>query len=189
MRKGEEIITLEKLFRQCYEVDLTRILVGMELEEKLRYVVEKVQNLTQIPEFGKYLTQLLELDSVILNEDRHMNNIAVIRSNLTGQYRCCPVFDNGAAFFSDTRVDFGLNLSVEECLKKIEAKPFSKSFDEQMDMAESLYGQQLFIGFSEKDIQECLDYVEGYEEAVKQRVLEVLRIQMRKYQYLRKKME
>ena len=52
---------------------------------------------------------------------------------------------------------------------------------------ESLYGQQFCFWFSDKDVEEYLEKAEGYDDTVKQRVLEVLRGQIRKYQYLKQK--
>lgn len=37
-------------------------------------------------------------------------------------------------------MDYPLSLSYEECLKKIESKPFSSDFDIQLEAAEELYG-------------------------------------------------
>lgn len=50
-------------------------------------------------EIGKYITQLIELDSFVLNDDRHFNSIAFLYNN--GQFQMCPIFDNGAALLSD----------------------------------------------------------------------------------------
>ena len=43
--------------------------------------------------FGAYLTLLFEVDALIANEDRHLNNIAILEEN--GKYHYCPLFDNG----------------------------------------------------------------------------------------------
>ena len=37
--------------------------------------------------------------------------------------------------------------SLVECRKIVEAKPFSRDFDEQMDEAEAVYGKQLSFHF------------------------------------------
>ena len=38
-------------------------------------------------------------------------------------------------------------------MKKIQAKPFSTDFDEQLDAAEALYGVQVQFDFSMKDLE------------------------------------
>lgn len=70
-------------------------------------------------------------------EDRHFHNLAIIQQK-DGSYRKCPVFDNGAALFSDIRGDYPLDMDLAQCFEQIKAKPFSRSFDEQLDACEAL---------------------------------------------------
>ena len=70
-------------------------------------------------------------------------------------------------------------------MEKIEAKPFSRSFDEQMDAAEEMYGQQVHFRFSVKEAIEVLEECRScYSEDVLERVEQILRWQMWKYRYL-----
>ncbi len=183
LREGQELLTLEKLFRLEWGIDLTHTLAPLELKKRILFVVEHVSELEGLEAFGTYLTMLLELDTFFLNEDRHTNNIAVLRNeNHTFSY--CPVFDNGAALFADTRISYDLKLPLEACYERIEAKPFNRSFDEQMDVAEELYGVHFHYWFTEKDVELLLRRAEDiYDAAIIQRVLEVMRLQMRKYRY------
>lgn len=61
--------------------------------------MEQVEQITGFTRFGAYLTLLFEYDALILNDDRHLNNIAVLYTP-TG-YRYCPLFDHGAGFLLD----------------------------------------------------------------------------------------
>lgn len=187
LKEDQEIITLQKLFRQYKDSDLTKTLAPMNLETRIRYVAQQTSKLTGLKDFPAYLTMLLEMDAFFLNEDRHLNNIAVLR-NPDLSYSYCPVFDNGAALFSDVTISYGLELSVDDCYKNIEAKPFSRSFDEQIDIAEELYGIHFSYWFTEKDIMVLLQKASfAYSPQITERVLDVLRQQMRKYRYFRKK--
>ena len=98
----------------------------------------------------------------------------------------CPIFDNDAALFSDIKGDYPLNLEVEECINIVRAKPFSMSFDEQLDACELLFPQfPVNMGFTEKDAEDVVEGFRGiYEDAIIERVKETLRIQIRKYAYL-----
>ena len=83
------------------------------------------------------------------------------------------------------KMDYPLELPLEACLEHIEAKPFSADFDEQLEAAEALYGIQLQFHFSFKEVQRELDQIaEGYSDAVRERVEQLLRQQIRKYAYL-----
>lgn len=68
---------------------------------------------------------------------------------------------------------------------EVKAKPFDADFDLQMDSAEELYGIQLTIGFTENDIinsvEECKEY---YDEAIRNRVKNVLLARKNKFRYL-----
>lgn len=50
-------------------------------------------------------------------------------------------------------MDFPFERNLEDCLKAVEAKPFSRYFDEQLDAAEELYGIQLYFNFSTNDVK------------------------------------
>ena len=186
LQADEELITVEKLYRQYTGKGLTNELARIpDIKDRIGYMVENVIEITGLQDFGKYLAMELELDAFFLNEDRHTNNIAVIRSVESGKFRLCPYFDHGLALFSDTTYDFGLEKTIDECMEKIEAKPFCRDFDEQMDAAEELYGVPLHLGFTTHDVVEELRKFEGiYDAEILKRVEEVLRNQIRKYQYL-----
>lgn len=88
--------------------------------------------------------------------------------------------------FSDTKSDYPLEMCLEECFQKIQAKPFSRCFDEQLDACEILYGGFRFHAFfTMKDVELLLEEFRGlYEERILIRVLETMGQQMRKYAYL-----
>ncbi|MCD7867020.1 MAG: hypothetical protein LUF78_06710 [Clostridiales bacterium] len=187
LEKDQELLTLEKLFRLEKGMDLAEYLAGMEPVERIQYTAEETAALTGLDKFGSYLTQLLEMDAFFLNEDRHLNNIAVIR-NTDKSFAYCPVFDNGAALFSDTQISYGTDLPLEKCFAVIEAKPFDRSFDTQTEAAESLYGIHFSYWFTSKDIKEILENAASlYSAQILERVRETLYLQMRKYQYFQKK--
>ena len=88
---------------------------------------------------GKYLTAILELDCLTLNEDRHTNDLAVLRDEETKEFRLCPIFDNGLSLLSDLN-DYPLTDDLYTCIERVKAKPFDRDHAEQMAVAEELYG-------------------------------------------------
>lgn len=182
----EELITIDRLFRLYTGRSITREMGRMtSVRERIVYLVENVIEFTGLETFGQYLTAVLELDAFFLNEDRHTNNIAVLRSAGDDRYRLCPYFDHGLSLYSDTTTDFKMERPLVECRKIVEAKPFSRDFDEQMDEAEAVYGKQLSFHFDSKVIRREVAVLEGiYEEPVIRRVEEVLNQQRHKYEYL-----
>lgn len=182
----EEIITLEHLSRQYTGFGLARELARIsDVEQRILYTVELVKTLTGLERFGEYLCTMLELDAFFLNEDRHTNNIALLYDTQNKTYRTCPFFDMGLSLFSDTREAFPLELEADECRKQITAKPFSRDFDEQLDVANALYGY--FLRFNqplEAYLNELAGLKELYSAKELERVEMVLRNQARRYSYM-----
>lgn len=189
LRKNQTLIPLERLYRQNTGESLAVALPGCgDTKERIHFLVDWVETVTKLKEFGKYLTAMLEIDAFFLNEDRHTNNIAVLYDAETESCDLCPMFDQGLCLFADTSCDYPLGMSVEACIDHIEAKPFSRDFDEQLDAAEELYGVQVYFDFDLQDaLAELAILSEPYPAAVRERVEELLRRQIRKYRYLMKK--
>lgn len=186
LMQNEILVPLEKLYRQYTGESLaTKMAEFAEPSERIQYLVEEVEKITGINDFGKYITAVLEIDAFFLNEDRHTNNLAVVYSENTKQYSFSPIFDQGLCLFADTRLDYPLRLSLEECMKKIQAKSFSTDFDEQLDAAEALYGVQVQFDFSMKDLEnEITRLTEKYSPVICERIQQLMRQQFRKYKYL-----
>lgn len=97
-----QIITLERLFGNFFGESLYKSLYRIpEYRERLRFLVQQVERMTGLQNFGIYMNKLLTIDAFFLNEDRHMHNIAVLM-NGAGDYAYCPIFDNGAGLLADT---------------------------------------------------------------------------------------
>ncbi len=182
----EELITLEKLFRQHTGMSLAKELAYFnDIKKKIAYTVDHVENYTGLKDFGVYLTKMLEMDAFFLNEDRHTNNIAVIYHLDEKEYRLCPYFDMGLSLFADEKEDFPFQKPIEQCRKDIIAKPFSRDFDEQMDAANELYGSFLQFSLPKKQMLQVAEEASVfYEPVVMKRVMEVLRYQADKYRYM-----
>lgn len=180
-----ELITIETLYRHYYGEGLHSKLGRISsTAERIGYTVDSISEKTGIRDLGKYLTAVLELDAFFLNEDRHTNNIAVIRKKDEAEFEFAPIFDNGLSLLSDLN-DYPANDDIYDCISRVKAKPFDTDFDSQLYAAEELYGQQITFSFDKNDIAAALDGMkELYSEAVLKRVYDVLLAQMRKYKYL-----
>ena len=182
----DTLLSWERLHRICCSgngLAATLSMMGSVLEQ-MQYTVEFVENTTGLSGVGRYLTAILEADAFFLNEDRHTNNLALLRNEDTGQFRLCPVFDNGLALLSDLQ-DYPLDQDVYSLIDRVSAKPFSADFSEQLEAAWNLYGPQLRFSFSMETVSECLSALADlYPRSVLSRVETVLREQKRKYAVL-----
>ena len=179
---NECLITLEKLHRSYFGTGLADKLAHItNTKDKIKYTVDFVTDITGLKDFEKYLTVMLEIDAIFLNEDRHTNNIAVIRNETTKKYRLCPYFDNGLSLLSDLN-DYPEKNDVYNQINKVTAKPFSLSFNEQLDEAKILYGSNFQIDFSDFDIEKLFESFDGwYEVEIIKKVKKILFEQKRKY--------
>lgn len=187
LTEHETLLTLPRLFQMYLNEDLISECERLDYTEEdcLRHIVDNVIELTGLKDFGAYLTRMLEMDMFFLNEDRHLHNIAVIYNEITEEYRYCPIFDNGGTLFSDTKMYYPLDRSLSECREVITARPISPSFEDQVNAAEDLYGQQLSFSFTENDIAKIAKSAleqNIYEKEVVLRVKTILEEQIVLYQ-------
>ena len=116
--------------------------------------------MTGLELFPQYLTLLFEVDDLFCNDDRHLNNIAVIEKN--GKYDYCPIFDNGAGLLSNTQLS-QMDISPPALISALRARPFNTTFTRQMNTARSLYGTQLTIPkLAPNDVQKVLQPILEY---------------------------
>lgn len=184
LKRGWQLITLERLFQAEWGESLyKRIYQIPDYEKRLLFLVEEAEQITGLAHFGRYMCKLLTIDALFLNEDRHTHNIAVLWDG-GHRFEYCPIFDQGAALLSDTAVDYPMGVDVLEFMQKVKSKTFCSSFEEQLDIAEKIYGEQMHFFFGEKEIQEVLEADIIYSEEVKERVRTILLQQRRKYHYM-----
>lgn len=156
--ESAELVTLDKLLKQKYGTTFELETKNKSLENSIFHIVNLIELATGIQSYGKWLTSMLEFDAFILNEDRHVQNIAFVFQN--GEYRPSPIFDNGAAFLSDTSRDYPLDEKTNKLISSVDAKPFSKSFKDQVMACQSLYGKQLVL--NSYDIGKDITLIEQY---------------------------
>ena len=179
-----QLITLERLFINYFGESLHKSIFSMvNHENRVKFIVEQTIRITNLKDFGVYLSILLTLDAFFLNEDRHTHNIAVLLDE-KGKYHYCPIFDNGAGLLSDTTIDYPISKDIYYLIKKVKSKTFSDNFDDQLDIIEKVYGTHIKFNFNKKDIDNIIDRDTIYSSEIKNRVREIIYYQMHKYQYL-----
>ncbi len=161
LKKGYELIPLERLHRLYKKVGLAKKLQEFDnAKDRIKYTVDFVESVTNIKDFGKYLTAMLEIDALFLNEDRHTNNIAIIRNPESNEFSLCPYFDQGLSLLSDLD-GFWLDGNTEKHIMRVTAKPFG-TFKAQVVAAQELYGKQLNIQFTMEDVNLILEELNEY---------------------------
>lgn len=179
-----QIVTLERLFKTSYGRGLNSMIYSIEDHtERVKSMVNQVIRITGIEDFGQYIQKMFAIDAFFLNEDRHTHNIAVLM-NGKGEYKKCPIFDNGAGLLSDTTLDYSLGKDPIALMGTVKAKSVCQSFEEQLEIAERLYGNNIKFSFTKKDVEKILKAADKYGSEVIDRVRDVIYEQMRRYLYL-----
>lgn len=175
LKEGQTLVTVNKLLTSELGKPLTSVLSKMKSNKKrIEYLAETTAKVTGLKEFPQYLTLLFEIDAVFLNDDRHLNNIAVLHG-LNG-YEYCPIFDNGAALLSDTRFA-PMDIEPRALIKTVKARPFNTSFTRQRNTAIALYGSYLKMPeltkeYVAKKLEPLLEYYPKRDRAlIQDRVL------------------
>lgn len=143
LQPGQSIVTLSHLFKQHLGGSLKKVLERLPSDKKrIAYLAETTAELTGLQEFPKYLTLLFEIDALVLNDDRHLNNISVLSQN--GRFDYCPIFDQGAGLLSNTQMS-PMDIMPKALITALRAHPFHTTFNRQMHTIQSLYGKQLHM--------------------------------------------
>lgn len=161
---GQSIVTLSHLFKQYLGSPLSAALERLSSDKKrTRFLAEATAEMTGLEQFPQYLTLLFEIDALVLNDDRHLNNIAVIAQN--GKFDYCPIFDQGAGLLSN--VQFApMDIVPKGLIAEVRARPFHTTFNRQIKTVQEFYGKQLRLPkFSRNALMELLDPLLPYYPA------------------------
>lgn len=114
LSEEESFITLYRLYKNVTGRDLATVCSKMDYDDAIEYVISFIKEQTNL-DIHEYLANTFCLDMLILNEDRHFNNLGIIYDETN--FKIAPIFDNGKSF-----------LIGNQHSGKVYAKVFSPSF-------------------------------------------------------------
>ena len=174
----ESIVTINHLFKQYLGRSLPDTLSRLSSDKKrMAYLAEATAEITGLDEFPQYLTLLFEIDALVLNDDRHLNNIAVIAKGSKFEY--CPIFDQGAGLLSNMMYS-PMHIIPKTLIADAQARPFNTTFNRQIRTMQGMYGKQLYIPrFTRRELYEMLEpllpyYAERDRDLIADRVCETI---------------
>lgn len=91
------------------------------MEERIEYVLRFIYQSCGL-DVTDYLKKVFTLDMIILNEDRHLNNLAVILRE--DKFVPAPIFANGVSLLTANQ-SVNWNFPIEENVRRVMARPFS----------------------------------------------------------------
>lgn len=131
LRNNENIKSLYRILKNRYSnAEIEQFWVDYccsELVDKLVYEIS-IETGVKIDTLMNYLSNICKLDALIINEDRHINNLALIEKD--NKYRVAPIFDNGfslLSFIAESPFEYDFRILI----KYKRARPFFRDFDLQ----------------------------------------------------------
>lgn len=125
LKNDESFITLYRLYKNVTGKDLAQVCSKMDYDDAIEYVINFVKEQTKL-DIHEYLANTFALDRIILNEDRHFNNLGIIYNGT--DFKTAPIFDNGKSFLIGNKNAKEKN-TLEEKIKTAYSKSFSPSFE------------------------------------------------------------
>ena len=128
---------------------------------------EKRQQHVGVENVAHAVDQMIVLDFLIANEDRHQNNFGLVRNANTLEWLgAAPIFDSGSALGYDKLAN------QITAYGNIECKPFKKTHSEQLKLVRSFDWLDLgkLTGFDE-EMGEILDSAGDYMDAVRKKAI------------------
>ena len=101
LKENESFLSFQRLYE---------LMTGESLQDRIRLISQVADRIGFVKEFlmeytgfdcSRYLSQILTLDMLTLNTDRHLNNLGLIVDTSASLYKAAPIFDNGNALLSD----------------------------------------------------------------------------------------
>lgn len=124
-------VTLERLFESNFtSTDTILNNNKFSTEEKFEEIMSKVEEFTGL-DVREEVARLLAFDALILNEDRHTNNIVFLFEPVNETWRLAPIFDNGLSLLSDEK-DYPIGKPLSILIRQVKGKPFNTSFSKQL---------------------------------------------------------
>lgn len=131
LHNGEEFLTFQNIYALYHGGNLmNRISEYQDVEQRIDFVVGFITKVIGV-DVSVYLSRVLSLDMLLLNEDRHFHNLGVIRAG--SGYKAAPIFDNGYSLLCDySRYPLFLTEhELEEKTTEATAYPFCGNFELQ----------------------------------------------------------
>lgn len=169
LRSGASYISLQRLYDTYSGGQLSEQIRLLDTtKERINFVIDYVKEVINL-DIREQLGKILSFDMLILNTDRHFNNLGIIADVLSGKYQNAPVFDNGNSLLSNMG-EYPFDEPLERNIEKVVGQPFCANLERQA----------WELGFGLKINYNKLQNLLSKEPD--SRAMEVLRFQLERYE-------
>lgn len=129
LSNGESIIPLGRLLK--VNDRFMKYYMRLEPINRVNLLIDRTFEVTGL-DLTDYIGRQIYLDSIILNEDRHLFNLALIDCG-DKTFKECPIFDNGGSLLSDLTA-YPRDVPLIHNISRVKSKPFHSKFSKQTEM-------------------------------------------------------
>ena len=154
LKEDESFISVYDLIESFGKLNEFRKVYSSGGKDVVRFLSSHMSDWTGISEDDilKYFSNMVRLDYLILNEDRHYRNFGVVYSEENG-YSLSKIFDNGLSLLSNLNEYGADGYNVEYLIRRVKSRTFSTSFKKQVNY---------FSGFDKLKIRD-VDYFGNFD--------------------------
>lgn len=151
LKEDDSFITLYRLYKNVTGKDLATVCSRMDYDDAIEYVINFVKQQTKL-DIREYLANTFILDEMILNEDRHFNNLGIIYNGTS--FNVAPIFDNGKSFLIGNK-----KAAEKELVKDKIAAAYSKSFSSDFSINSKYLKKWASLKIDESVISKLQNYI------------------------------
>lgn len=139
LNDGYEFVTLYRFYALTAGRKLNEVVNRFNTpEERADFVLNYFDRECGL-DLSNYFAKIFTLDYLILNEDRHFNNLGIVRTP-EHKYIAAPIFDNGKSLLVGNQ-SVNDRVSMDENIKRVVARPFSGSHEKNY----TLFGKGFIV--------------------------------------------
>lgn len=174
LKTNEDFFSFQKIYEIFVGGTLQEKMVEFDTpKDRINYVIDFILKHLDF-NCKSYLSKILPLDFLLLNSDRHFNNLGVIINRETGKVSEAPIFDNGDSLLSNyskypTFID---NDSYQDVIEEVTGMPFSSSLEAQA------FSTDFLLKINYKTL------IEDLEKEKETRALTILKLQLKRLESL-----
>lgn len=151
LNKDEMLITLDDVICTITGTNNAENLLWSipDIKERFNFLVESVKKYTYNRlDITNYLRSNIYLDWLILNRDRHLNNLGIIVDITNDKYRCAPIFDNGLSLLGGCQA-MVFEYGIEHTVNSQNSRTISGSFANQaLASTNGVYKSPIKVNFN-----------------------------------------
>jgi hypothetical protein len=133
---GYKFVSYNSILKNTGHTNQDKSFIRRSCMEKVAYIIDIISLFTSINknDVAIYILNMMLIDLLVLNQDRHFSNFGVFFNERTNKYEIAMIFDCGMGLFENDPAFDDMN-SLEQCLRYSYVAPYG---EDPFDLAREL---------------------------------------------------